>query len=183
MVLASASPRRRQLLSDLGFEFTVEVRPTAENFADTLAAEDVPAFLAKQKAAEFVHDIGNRLILCADTIVEIDGQILNKPANAAEAKAMIQKLSGQPHRVITGFCLASAEGVFDHTDIATVYFKQLSDSEIDYYIEHYKPFDKAGAYGIQEWIGMMGIERIEGSFYTIMGLPVHQVYEALKQYI
>lgn len=183
LVLASNSPRRQQLLRELGFDFTVEVRPTDEVFPADMPAAEVAGFLATHKAEQFRSDVGNQLVLCADTIVVVENEILNKPADQAEAQAMLKKLSGRTHEVITGVCLLSEKGPQTITDVAKVEFKTLTDSEIDYYIHHYRPFDKAGAYGIQEWIGMMGINRIEGSFYTIMGLPLHQVYQLLQPYI
>ena len=180
LILASNSPRRQQLLRELGFEFTIEVRPTSEVYPQTMPPIEVPAYLANQKAEEFRIDLAQKTILCADTIVVVDNEILNKPANATEARAMLKKLSGRAHQVITGVCIMNKQTTRTATDIANVYFKALTDSEIDYYVENYKPFDKAGAYGVQEWIGMIGIERIEGSYYTIMGLPVHLVYELLS---
>jgi len=181
-VLASQSPRRQQLLRDLGFDFTVEVRPTNEVFPANLPAAEVAGFLAQQKAEQFRPDIASRLVLCADTIVVVENQILNKPADAPEARAMLKKLSGKTHDVITGVCLLSATQTQTISDLARVRFQQLSDFEIDYYINTCQPFDKAGAYGVQEWIGMSKIDRIEGSFYTIMGLPLHRVYALLSPY-
>jgi septum formation protein len=183
LILASNSPRRQQLLRELGFDFTVQVRPTDEIFPANMPPAEVAGFLAQHKAEQFQPDLDNQLVLCADTIVVIENKILNKPANEAEAKAMLQKLSGQTHEVITGICLLSSEGFHTLSDVAKVEFKILTDTEIDYYIHHYRPFDKAGAYGIQEWIGMIGINRIEGSFYTIMGLPLHRVYQLLKPFM
>ena len=179
LVLASNSPRRQQLLRDLGFEFTVSVRPTDELFPADLPVAEVAGFLARQKAEQFRADVGNQIILCADTIVVVENEILNKPANAVEAKAMLQKLSGKTHEVITGFCLLTADNTQTISDVARVHFRELTDFEMDYYIEKCQPFDKAGGYGVQEWIGMVGIDRIEGSYYTIMGLPVHLVYGLL----
>ena len=183
LVLASNSPRRQQLLRELGFEFTVEVRPTDELFPADMPASEVAGYLARHKAEQFAHDLGDKLVLCADTVVVVDNQILNKPADAFEARAMLEKLSGRSHQVITGVCLLSAEGYQTISDMAEVTFKPLTETEIEYYITHYRPFDKAGAYGVQEWIGMIGIPRIEGSFYTIMGLPLHQVYELLRPFM
>jgi septum formation protein len=182
LILASNSPRRQQLLRELGFEFTTKVRPTSEVYPATMPPIEVPAYLANQKAEEFRIDLEQEIILCADTIVVVGDEILNKPSNAAEARKMLQKLSGRAHQVITGVCVMSQQTTRTATDIAQVYFKILTDSEIDHYIENYKPFDKAGAYGVQEWIGMIGIERIEGSYYTIMGLPVHLVYDLLGEF-
>lgn len=183
LVLASNSPRRQQLLRELGFEFTVEVRPTDELFPADMPAAQVAGYLARHKAEQFAHDLGDKLVLCADTVVVVDNQILNKPADAFEARAMLEKLSGRSHQVITGVCLLSAEGYQTISDVAEVTFKPLTETEIEYYITHYRPFDKAGAYGVQEWIGMIGIPRIEGSFYTIMGLPLHKVYELLRPFM
>ena len=182
LVLASNSPRRQQLLRELGFEFTVEVRPTDELFPADMPAAQVAGYLARHKAEQFAHDLGDKLVLCADTVVVVDNQILNKPADALEARTMLEKLSGRSHQVITGVCLLSNEGYQTISDVAEVTFKPLTETEIEYYITHYRPFDKAGAYGVQEWIGMIGIPRIEGSFYTIMGLPLHQVYELLLRF-
>lgn len=182
LVLASNSPRRRQLLQESGFNFTTEVRPTPEDFSPTLPPEEVPALLARQKAEYFGHDHDNRLILCADTIVVLGTLILNKPANEEEARAMLRQLSGNTHRVITGICLLDGEHYTTATDVALVTFRTLQEWEIDRYIQACRPYDKAGGYGIQEWIGMVGIERIEGSYYTIMGLPTHLVYQLLKPY-
>lgn len=182
LVLASNSPRRRQLLHDCGFDFTVEVRPTDETHPDDLPANKVPAYLAQQKAARFLDDPGNRLILCADTIVVQGTLILNKPTDEAAAISMLKQLSGATHRVVTGVCLLDGDRCTTATDTAAVTFRTLQDWEIDHYIQHARPYDKAGGYGIQEWIGMVGIERIEGSYYTIMGLPTHLVYALLKPY-
>ncbi|GAB3326696.1 Maf-like protein [Larkinella ripae] len=182
LVLASNSPRRHQLLREMGCTFRVEVRPTDETFPADLPVAEVPAFLARQKADRFRADLGDQLVLCADTIVVVDTDILNKPADAAEAGRMLRRLAGRSHQVMTGVCLLSAEETVSFTDIATVFFNPLDDYEIDSYVEHYRPFDKAGAYGVQEPIGMIGIQRIEGSFYTVMGLPAHRVYQALRRY-
>ena len=144
--------------------------------------DDVPAYLARQKAEQFLPNPGERLILCADTIVVKDAQILNKPANPEEARQMLLMLSGSTHQVITGICLLDNSKFRTETDTALVTFCTLTEREIETYIQSESPFDKAGAYGIQDWIGMVGIERIEGSFYTIMGLPTHRVYQLLSPY-
>ncbi len=182
LVLASGSPRRKQLLTDAGFAFTIETRPTDEAFPDTMPPDDVAEFLARQKADEFRHDSGNRLIITADTVVILDNQILNKPADAAEAYQMLRSLSGRSHRVRTGVCILAPGELTSFTDEATVTFANLTDAEIEYYIQVCKPFDKAGAYGAQDFIGLIGVQRIEGSFYTVMGLPTHRVYQALKRW-
>lgn len=182
LLLASNSPRRRQLVKECGFEFTVEVRPTDESFPEDMNPAEVPAYLARHKAEQFLPDAEKQLVLCADTIVVKEKQILNKPANRDEAFQMLRLLSGTTHQVITGVCLL-VDGIFYvETDTAEVTFRTLTDREIDHYIQHQPPFDKAGSYGIQDWIGMTGIERIEGSFYTIMGLPTHLLYRLLTPY-
>jgi septum formation protein len=180
LVLASNSPRRQQIMREAGFDFVVKVRPTDEVFPENMPPVEVPTYLATKKAEQFLSDLQNEIILCADTIVVVDDEILNKPANEIEAKAMLKKLSGRSHQAITGICVLTKEKMQVATDVAQVFFKELTDNEIDYYIKNYRPFDKAGAYGIQEWISMIGIERIEGSYYTIMGLPIHLVYRLLR---
>ncbi|MFC5409208.1 Maf family nucleotide pyrophosphatase [Larkinella bovis] len=182
LVLASNSPRRQQLLREMGYTFRVDVRPTDEAFPADMPVAEVPAFLARQKADQFRSDLGDQLVLCADTIVVVDSDILNKPANAGEAVQMLRRLSGRTHQVMTGVCLLTAEETVSFTDVVTVFFNPLDDSVIQWYVDQYRPFDKAGAYGVQEPIGMIGIQRIEGSFYTVMGLPVHLVYQSLRNY-
>ncbi|PWK26682.1 septum formation protein [Arcicella aurantiaca] len=182
LLLASNSPRRQQLLRDAGFEFTVKVKDTNEDFPKTMPVEEVPAYLARKKAEAFRDELGSQIILTADTIVVIDKDILNKPKDASEAREMLRKLSGRQHQVITGVCVMTAESTESFIDIAEVFFRELTDWEIDYYIETCRPFDKAGSYGVQDFIGMVGIPRMEGSYFTVMGLPVHKVYEALSKY-
>lgn len=183
LILASNSPRRRQILSEAGFQFEVQVKPTDEAFPATMPAAEVPVFLAEQKAAAFDGTLGNELLLTADTVVLINGEILNKPNDEDEAFVMLRKLSGQMHQVITGVCLRSSERTESFADITKVHFRELTDTEIRYYVKACSPFDKAGSYGVQDFIGMVGIERIEGSFFTVMGLPIHRVYDVLKPYI
>lgn len=180
IILASNSPRRHQLLRDAGFEFTIQVKDTPEDFSADMPVREVPVFLARKKAAAFREGLENEIVLTADTVVIIDNQILNKPADAVEARLMLRLLSGRMHEVVTGVCLLTREQTTSFADTAFVHFKPLADEEIDYYITHYRPFDKAGAYGAQDWLGMVGIEKIEGSYFTVMGLPTHKVYEALR---
>ena len=187
LVLASGSPRRKQLMTDAGFSFTIETRPTDELFADDMPADEVAEYLACQKADQFRVDLGNRIVLCADTVVILDGQILNKPQNEADARRMLRALSGRRHRVRTGVAILSPADseeskLNSFTDETTVQFATLTDDEITYYIRECNPFDKAGSYGAQDFIGLVGIERLEGSFYTVMGLPTHRVYQALKSF-
>lgn len=189
LVLASNSPRRKEIMHNAGYEFTVKVIPTDESFSEEMPVEEVPVFLARTKAECFRESVQDEIILCADTVVIIEqenikkSKILNKPADAAEAKEMLRMLSGRVHRVITGVCVMTADETIGLADTSYVHFKELSDWEIDYYIERCKPFDKAGAYGVQDFIGMIGIPKIEGSFYTVMGLPIHRVYEVLEKYV
>ena len=183
LILASNSPRRQQLMHDIGFEFTVKVKDTNEDFPETMPPEEVPAYLARKKAEAFRDEMENQIILTADTIVVINNEILNKPKDTTEATEMLRKLSGRQHQVITGVCVMTTENTETFIDITQVFFRELTDFEIDYYIKTYKPFDKAGAYGVQDFIGMVGIPRMEGSYFTVMGLPVHKVYEALRRYM
>lgn len=180
LILASNSPRRKQLLHDAGFAFTVEVLPTDESYPAELPAEEVAGYISREKAEQFRGIRPDSLVLTADTVVIADHHILGKPADAADAFRMIKILSGRSHKVVTAVSLLSDDIIETTSDVAEVYFRDLEDWEINHYIEQYKPFDKAGSYGIQEWIGMVGIEKIEGSFYTIMGLPVQVVYRLLK---
>ncbi|MCE7060901.1 nucleoside triphosphate pyrophosphatase [Dyadobacter sp. CY343] len=182
LILASNSPRRKQLLTDSGFTFDIDVKPTDESFPTDLPAKDVAAYICEQKAAVFRDISAGRIILTADTVVIAENRILGKPFDAAEAFEMLRLMSGKSHDVVTAVTILTDGQMETISDTATVYFRELADSEISYYIEQCKPFDKAGAYGVQEWIGMTGIERIEGSFYTIMGLPVHIVYQKLKPF-
>lgn len=183
LILASNSPRRQQLMRDTGFEFTIKVKDTNEDFPETMPSEEVPVYLARKKAEAFRAEMGNQIILTADTIVVIDDEILNKPKDTIEATEMLKKLSGRQHQVITGVCVMTTENIETFIDVTQVFFRELTDFEIAYYIKTCKPFDKAGAYGVQDFIGMVGILRMEGSYFTVMGLPVHKVYEALRRYI
>lgn len=183
LILASQSPRRRQLISSLGFPVSF-----ADINADERIGSDVPIHLvaqtiAQQKAAgcpEGLLTEGGTLVT-ADTIVAIDNQKLGKPHDKKEAMDMLHRLSGRPHKVYTGVCLKQNGWQTAFTETTTVYFRHLEQAEIDYYIDTYKPFDKAGAYGIQEWIGMVGIERIDGDYYNVMGLPLCRLYAELKK--
>ena len=183
LILASNSPRRQQLMRDTGFEFTIKVKDTNEDFPETMPSEEVPAYLARKKAEAFRAEMENQIILTADTIVVIDDEILNKPKDTIEATEMLKKLSGRQHQVITGVCVMTTENTETFIDVTQVFFRELTDFEIAYYIKTCKPFDKAGAYGVQDFIGMVGILRMEGSYFTVMGLPVHKVYEALRRYM
>jgi septum formation protein len=181
LILASQSPRRQYLLKELGLEFEVMTTQVSEDYPESSTPEEVAVFLAERKADSFdVSRLPNKSILiAADTIVTIDGEILGKPANYRDAVQMLKKLSGRRHDVITAVCLKSKRKKKIFSVISSVFFKDLSMEEIDYYIGNFQPFDKAGGYGIQEWIGYIGIGKIEGSFFNIMGLPVKELYEEL----
>lgn len=179
IVLASNSPRRRELLKGLDVEFQVEViKGIKEGYPQDLPIEQVPQYIAKEKAAAY-NVKPDEVLLTADTIVVLGNEVMGKPKDAADAHRMLRELSGKTHHVITGVCLTTTSKQIAFSETTAVTFRELTDKEIDYYIEHYKPFDKAGAYGIQEWIGYIGVSKIEGSFYNVMGLPVERVYEAL----
>ena len=176
-ILASKSPRRQELLHSLGISFKVITNDQEENYPDNLYREEIPVFLAELKSKSYIKKLKeNDLLITADTIVWINGEVLGKPANQNEAVNTLQKLSGREHQVISGVCLTSVHKQKSFFSISNVMFKELLLSEIEYYVSEYKPFDKAGAYGIQEWIGYIGITHIEGSFYNVMGLPVQQLY-------
>ncbi|WP_224999222.1 Maf family nucleotide pyrophosphatase [Cesiribacter sp. SM1] len=181
IILASNSPRRQELLRSAGISFSVKVKETDEVFPAAMPAGEVARFLAEKKADAFVDELEDALLITADTTVVLGEEVLNKPADAKEAVSMLKRLSGTSHKVITGVCLLQRKKKVIFDDITVVYFRQLDEEEIDYYVSNYKPFDKAGSYGIQEWIGMVGIEKIEGSYYNVMGLPVEKLYKHLKQ--
>lgn len=183
IILVSASPRRKQILQDAGFRFEVVSTPVDESFDPDMPPEKVPEILARRKVEAFGNEDSGQIIIGADTVVIVNGQIFNKPENRYEAADMLSRLSNNTHQVVTGVCIRTRHGVATFSDITRVHFKALSEEEISYYIDHFSPFDKAGGYGVQDFIGMVGIDRLEGSFYTVMGLPVHQVYEHLKPYI
>lgn len=181
IVLASNSPRRRDLLAGLGIEFEVRVLPGIdESYPDNLPAHEIPLYIAAEKAEanRKVMRQGD-LVITADTVVVCDGKALGKPADAAEARAMLELLSGKTHQVVTGVCLMSPERQRTFAVTTDVTFKELTADETEYYIQTYRPYDKAGAYGIQEWIGYIGVTGISGSFFNVMGLPVQRVYSEL----
>lgn len=181
LLLASQSPRRKELLSSLGFEFEVVKIDCEEIIPEYLKIENAAGYLSELKADAFRSLAADEVLLTADTVVAIDHQILGKPKDEADACNMLRSLSGKTHQVYTGITIKTTEKVFTETDVADVTFDEISDEEIKYYIHKYKPFDKAGSYGIQEWLGMAKIKSLTGSFYTIMGLPTHLVYKILKE--
>lgn len=183
IILASKSPRRQELLKGLDIQFEIKTKEVDESYPLTMKPEQVPVFLAKKKADAFVDLLEkDTILITSDTIVIQGKNILEKPNSIEEGKAMIRKLSGQVHTVVTGVCIRTLEKSISFSDETRVLFTDLTDDEIDYYMKNYQPFDKAGSYGVQEWIGYVGIERLEGSYYNVMGLPVHKVYTALKTF-
>jgi septum formation protein len=179
LLLASNSPRRKELLTGLGLKFDVHVKDVEEDYPSELKRDEIAEFLASHKADQYFEDLKDHILLTADTIVCLGDKVLNKPRNYQEAYDMLRTLSGTSHEVITGVCILTRDIKDVFHDTTKVYFKELSHEEIDYYITTYKPYDKAGAYGIQEWIGKIGIERIEGSYFNVVGLPVQKLYQQL----
>ena len=183
IILASQSPRRQQLLQDLGINFSLRSIPVDEDYPETLAPEQVALFLAEKKGKIYQPGLSaDELVITADTTVVIEETVLNKPADAQQATDMLIRLSGKVHQVITGVCLTTADGMHSFSDTTRVFFRTLRLTEIDYYVTQYKPYDKAGGYAIQEWIGMIGIEKIEGSYFNVVGLPVEKLYRALNEW-
>ena len=184
IILGSNSPRRRELLAGLDLDFEVKVIPgLEEHYPATLQPEEIPVFLAKQKAEAYIPTLPEKtLLITADTIVWNRNEVIGKPKNREDAIQMLQSLSGHEHHVVTGVCLTTTEKQKAFSVISAVKFATLTDEEIGYYVDKYQPFDKAGAYGIQEWIGYVGVESINGSFYNIMGLPVQRLYQELKKF-
>ncbi len=181
LTLASSSPRRRQLLEEAGFRVRVIANRADESYPATMDPARVAEYLARKKADQ-LSGMGDELVLTADTIVKVDNDILGKPANYDEGVKLLQRLSGRSHEVITGVCIRKGDKMISFDDLTRVYFKALSTAEIDYYLSGFSPYDKAGGYGIQEWLGMVAVERIEGSYFTVVGLPVHKVYQALREH-
>lgn len=183
IILASNSPRRRELLAGLDLEFEVKVLPDIdESYPKDLPAAEVAGYISREKADSYRALIGeDDLVITADTVVIVGNEVLGKPKDADEARRMLHLISGRTHQVITGVCLLTTDKEHSFSVTTDVTFKQLSDNEITYYIEHYKPFDKAGAYGIQEWIGYIGVTSINGSYFNVMGLPVQRLWEEIKK--
>ena len=184
ILLASNSPRRRELLGGLGITYDVVSLPEIdESYPPTLTGEDIPRYIAQQKAEAYRSLMTPQtMLITADTIVWMDGKVYGKPTDAADARRMLQELSGCTHTVITGVAITTCEQSKAFAVSTQVTFATLDDDEIDYYVENYKPFDKAGAYGIQEWIGYIGVTALEGSYFNVMGLPIQRLYTELKQW-
>ena len=183
IVLGSKSPRRQELIKQLGFDFEIRTKEVEEIYPDTIAAEDVPEYLAQLKAQPLLDDLApNDILLTSDTVVIHKGIVLGKPKDREDAIQMISALSNSSHRVITGVHLASLEKQHSFSTTTEVFFSSLAEDEIVHYVDTFKPFDKAGSYGIQEWIGYIGVKKIHGCYYNVMGLPLHDVYAALRTF-
>jgi len=185
IILGSASPRRKELLAGLGFDFTVD---TANNFEEVYSPqtphERIPEVLSEGKSHGFHRELeDNEILITSDTLVLCEDHVMGKPHSREEAYRMLRLLSGRSHKVITAVTIRDNTKISTSSDTAIVHFKELTDKEIYYYIDNFNPYDKAGAYGIQEWIGYIGIEKIEGSYFTIMGFPVHLVYQELLKFV
>lgn len=184
IILASNSPRRRELLVGIDVDFTVRMIPDIdETYPAELPKLDIAEFISRKKAAVYRQQMSpDELIITADTVVVLGSKVMGKPSDKADACQMLRELSGQTHQVVTGVTLSTVERQHSFSVVTDVTFKQLSDEEIAYYVTHYQPFDKAGAYGIQEWIGHIGVTALNGSYFNVMGLPVQRIYEALRQF-
>lgn len=183
IVLGSQSPRRNELLKGLNLDFTVEVIDVEENYPKSIVGVDIPMYLAEKKAKAYISKMkDNTLLITADTIVWHEGKVLGKPVDENDARKMLQTLSGKTHQVITGVCISTLKHKKIFHVISEVRFSRLSPMEIDYYLENYQPYDKAGSYGVQEWIGYVGVEHINGSYFNVMGLPVQRLYNELKRW-
>jgi len=182
LILASSSPRRQYLMREAGFNFRVQVPDIDESFPIEMPVRAVPKYLAEKKARVFESELTNEIVISSDTVVILNDEILNKPLNRLDAINMLSRLSGHTHTVITAVCLLSKEKIDCFDDHTEVTFKKLTSEEISYYVDNYKPFDKAGAYGAQDWIGLVAIEKIIGSYFTVMGMPMHLVYTHLNHF-
>ena len=184
IILASKSPRRQELLRGMGVDFEILTKETPETYPAELPLDEVPKYLSLQKSLAFNDDElpADYLLITSDTVVICEGEILGKPKDREDAERMLRLLSGKTHHVVTGVTVRSATKTVSFAVRSNVTFEDLEQDEIDYYIEHCKPFDKAGAYGIQEWIGYVGISGLEGSFYNVMGLPTRKLYQCLKTF-
>jgi septum formation protein len=184
IILASKSPRRQELLRGMGVDFSIMTKETDESFPPEMPLDEVPKYLSLQKSLDFTDEElpADYLLITSDTVVICEGEILGKPKDRGGAERMLRLLSGKTHHVVTGVTVRSAKKTESFAVRSNVTFAELDDEEIDYYIEHCKPYDKAGAYGIQEWIGYVGISGLEGSFYNVMGLPTRRLYQCLKAF-
>lgn len=181
IILASNSPRRKELLSGIDIDYTIKTLPDVdESYPNSLPKEEIAEFVAQKKASVYLSELKeNELLITADTVVLLEDTILGKPADKAEAKQMLHMLSGKTHKVITGVCMTTQKKEVCFSGVTSVTFGKLSDAAIEYYVEKYLPMDKAGAYGVQEWIGYVAVEHIEGSYFNVMGFPIYKVYQEL----
>lgn len=184
IILASNSPRRKELLSGLNIPYEIKTLPDIdESYPDSLTGEDIAIYIAKEKANAYLDQLDdNTLLITADTIVLLDGKVYGKPSDETDAKQMLRDLSGKTHQVMTGVCITTKDKQVSFGVSSEVRFSKLDDDEIEYYVSNYKPFDKAGAYGVQEWIGYVAVEYISGSYFNIMGLPIQRLYRELKKF-
>ncbi len=182
LILASGSPRRQQFLKDLKLDFTIDVREIEEVYPEELKGNEITDFLAELKASAFKNLNKNDILITSDTIVWMENNAIGKPKDRNDAIKIFKKLSGKKHQVITSICIKTSNKTNIINDTTDVYFKVLSDEEIEFYIDNFHPYDKAGGYGIQDWIGYIGVEKIEGSFFNVMGLPVHKLYTELSKF-
>lgn len=184
IVLASNSPRRKELLQRMGVNFKVRTLfGIDESYPDSLRGEDIVCYISRNKAKAYQSSMApNELLITADTIVYVDGEVMGKPKNAEQAKEMLHKLSGKTHQVITGVTIVTAKRTENFGVTSQVKFTNITDEEINFYVDNYLPFDKAGAYGIQEWIGIVAVEEIKGSYFNVIGLPVQRLYQKLKTF-
>ena len=185
VILGSQSPRRRELMAGLDIPFSCVTIDADESYPAELKGGDIPMYISRAKARAYVSELqDNDLLITSDTIVWLNGEMLGKPQDEAEAKAMLARLSGQTHEVYTAVCFADKNGELETwVDCTKVTFNNLSEKDIDYYVSKYRPLDKAGAYGVQEWIGYVGVTKMEGSYFNVMGFPICHVYERLKKYL
>lgn len=182
IILASQSPRRKQLLEWAEVDFEIVVEPTDESYPQELSPEEVSVYIARQKAEAVKHRLGDKTIIAADTIVVLNGEIIGKPVNREDALSILKRLSGHHHKVITGVVIMKNKKEISFHDTTDVAFHHLTTQQLEYYVDKYQPYDKAGAYAIQEWIGVTGIKSIKGDFYNVMGLPVSRVIQALREF-
>ncbi|MDD2285519.1 MAG: Maf-like protein [Paludibacter sp.] len=183
IILGSASPRRQELLRGINIDFEVMSMDVDESFPPYLSGVEIPMYLAEKKAEAYKNMLTDeRMVITADTIVFLEGKVLGKPADKKEAIAMLQQLSGKTHQVITGVCISTLNRRRTFHTISEVKFARLNEAEIEYYLENYAPYDKAGSYGVQEWIGFIAVEQINGSYFNVMGLPIQRLYNELKRW-
>ncbi len=182
IILASGSPRRQKFLRDLEIDFTIKLREIEEIYPANLKGVEITDYLAELKSSSYDDLKKNEILITSDTIVWLENKAIGKPKDRNDAIKILMQLSGKKHEVMTSICLKTIDSIKIVNDITQVYFKVLTQEEVEYYVDNFKPYDKAGAYGIQDWIGYIGVEKIEGSFFNVMGLPVHKLYTELLKF-